>query len=154
MDHETQWFLDNLSNRQARFLLCWLEEDEGKHDEKRAILLSGLKSRSPVNGPQSALAYIIDNRCPSGTGMLSRYIGLYPGESVIDALIDSRINNVGSAKSVTGDLLELFEESATTYAKFKDRSGFSAAAARQINNVGAMLFHGAKRAAAKHARAT
>lgn len=149
MDRETQWFVANLSNRQARFLLRWLEEDEVGQERKRAILRAGLQSRSPVNGPQSALAYIVDNRCPSNIGMLSHYIGTYPSEPVIDHLIDTRIKNVGSVEAITQDLLVLFEESAATYDKFKDRSGFSAAAARQTQNVGAMLYHGAKRVAEK-----
>lgn len=52
-------------------------------------------------------------------------------------------------EALTDGLHALFASSAATYEKFEARSGFSAAAARQINNVGAKLYYGAKRAAAR-----
>ncbi|GAB3678986.1 hypothetical protein [Salinisphaera aquimarina] len=149
MDKETDWFVDSLNNRQARFLLRWIEEDDADWQRKREEIKTLLSRRSPVTGPQSALAYIIDNRCPSQSRLLSRYIGGYPSDAVIDHLIACRIQNVGSAQAVTDDLIELFAESAATFDKFKARSSFSAAAARQANNIGASLYHGAKRAAAR-----
>lgn len=147
MDRQTTRVVESLSNQQARFLLRWTEANDAEQERTRQEIREVLAQRTPVAGPQTALAYMIDNRCPDRIGMLAHYIGLYPKEAVIDHLIACRAANVGSRQTVIAELLDLFANAAATYAQQSERHGFSAAVGRQVNYIGAALYRGAQRAA-------